>query len=94
MVLNLVALQGALGGAVGGFLLTMTGHEGVAALIIGAAAAAYAVLVVLLAPRFGALGVSLATLTAYVLRAVWLGIYVQRRLGINVLRIWDRGATA
>ena len=94
VVLSLVTLQGAAGGAVGGFLLTMTGHEGVAALIIGAAAVVYGVLVVILAPRLGALGVALATLIAYVLRAVWLGFYVHRRLGINVLRIWGRVAPA
>lgn len=95
VVLSLVTLQGAAGGAVCGFLLTMTGHEKVAALIIGAAAILYAILVIVLSPRLGALGVALATLIAYVVRAISLGIYVHRRLGINVLRIWgSHGAPA
>jgi O-antigen/teichoic acid export membrane protein len=92
VVLSLVTLQGAAGGAVCGFLLTMTGHEKVAALIIGVAAIVYAGLVVVLSPRFGAVGVAMATLIAYVLRAIWLGIYVHRRLGINVLKVWGHGA--
>ena len=84
VILSLGGLHGAAGGAIAGFLLTMTGHERAGALIIGASAVSYLVLVAVLAPRLGAVGVALATFTAYLIRALWLGAYIRSKLGYSV----------
>lgn len=84
LVLSANGLQAAAGGSIVGFLLTMTGNERAGAGIIGAAAGAYLVLVAILAPLYGAVGVALATFTAYLFRAIWLGVYVRRKLGVSV----------
>ena len=84
LVLSAGGLQAAAGGSIAGFLLTMTGNERAGAGIIGAAAAVYLVLVAILAPLYGAIGVALATVTAFLFRAIWLGVYVRRKLGVSV----------
>ena len=65
LVLSPGGLQAAAGGSIAGFLLTMTGNERAGAVIIGAAAAVYLVLVAILAPLYGAIGVALATVTSF-----------------------------
>jgi len=84
LVLSLGGLQAAAGGSIAGFLLTMTGNERAGAGIIGAAAVVYLVLVAILAPRYGAMGVALSTVSAFLFRAIWLGVYVRRKLGVSV----------
>jgi O-antigen/teichoic acid export membrane protein len=91
LVLSASGLQAAAGGSIAGFLVTMTGNERAGAGIIGTAAIAYLVLVVILAPLYGAVGVALATFTAYLFRAIWLGVYVRRKLGVSV---WFSGHVA
>lgn len=84
LVLSASGLQAAAGGSIAGFLLTMTGNERAGAVIIGTAAGVYLVLVAILAPLYGAVGVALATFTAYLFRAIWLGVYVRRKLGVSL----------
>jgi O-antigen/teichoic acid export membrane protein len=84
LVLSFGWLQAAAGGSIAGFLLTMTGNERAGAGIIGAAAGVYLVLVAILAPLYGSIGVALATVTAFLFRAIWLGMYVRRKLGVSV----------
>ncbi len=73
-------------------LLNMTGHEGVAAAIMGIAVAVSLALALLLIPRLGATGAALATACAMVVRSVGHAILVQRRLGVSAFVLAMRGA--
>lgn len=84
ILLSFVAVQGAAGGSVAGYLLSMTGHQVAGAVITGACALVYIVLALVLAPRLGATGIAMATLVGYLLRALALDLYIHRYLGIEV----------
>ena len=81
LVLSAGGLQAAAGGSIAGFLLTMTGNERAGAGIIGAAAVVYLVLVAILAPLYGAMGVALSTVSAFLFRAIWLGCVRAAQVG-------------
>ncbi len=66
-----------------GFLMTMTGHQRQAAMLLGAAAALNVLLNALLIPPFGIEGAAAATATTIVLWNVALFAYVRRKLGID-----------
>lgn len=67
-----------------GFFLSMTGHQNLAAILIGVSAGANIVLNALLIPRYGAEGAAMATATSSVLWCVLAAIGVRRRLGIRL----------
>lgn len=67
----------------GGFLLTMTAHEGISARLSLLAAISNIILAIAAIPKFGAVGAALSTLVATV---VWSGaviLIVRKRVGIN-----------
>jgi O-antigen/teichoic acid export membrane protein len=67
----------------GGFLMTMTGHEKQAGLLIGLSTIVNVGLNGVLIPLLGIIGAAVATVTATVTWNVCLFIFAQRQLGIN-----------
>ncbi|QCI64372.1 lipopolysaccharide biosynthesis protein [Phreatobacter stygius] len=65
-------------------LLSMSGHQGVCALIYGAAFATAVILCLVLIPRFGMMGAATATAIALTLESVLLFWITRRRLGLAV----------
>ncbi len=72
-------------GTMGGFLLTLTGHQHQAARIVWFAAFTYLVLAFVLGPRYGPEGIATSTLVAFALRAVILRHYARKNLGVDLL---------
>ncbi len=66
-----------------GFLLTMTGHERIATVVIGMTALTNVALNLLLIPRYGLVGAAVATSVATALRSLVLSVYVRRLLGFD-----------
>ena len=71
-------------GNLGGYLLTLTGHQRAAAKIMSQSAIVYLVLASLMGWFWGAPGVACATVCAYVLRAIMLDQTIVRLLGIHL----------
>lgn len=63
-------------------LFNMTGHQAIAARVIGSSAVVYALLGLLTTPIWGAVGTALALVGATLLSNVWLAILVVRKLDI------------
>jgi O-antigen/teichoic acid export membrane protein len=82
----LIVVQAVAVGGMGGYLLTLTGHQDRAAVIMVGSALSYLLLVPVLAHVFGPSGVALATLLAFLGRAVALGRECKRLVGIS---LWD-----
>ena len=70
-------------GSLAGFLMTMTGQQNRAAMIIGGSAILYLVLSFALTIAMGPVGTALATCLAYLARGIVLDIDIRRRLGIE-----------
>ncbi len=66
-----------------GLLLSMTGHQRDALVVVAGGAALTVVLNLALIPRFGAWGAATATLVATAARSIALTLLVRRRLGIR-----------
>ncbi len=87
-LLVLLALSQLTAGVIGstsGYLLTMTGHQHHAGVIIGASAALNLLLTLILTPLFGPMGTAVATLIATLTRSVVLAVYIWRVMRLNVL---------
>jgi O-antigen/teichoic acid export membrane protein len=91
IVLCLAQLVGALWGGVAGFMMTMTGHQKQAAIIVGVSAVGYMILAFVLTPAFGAVGTATATVVTYTGRSVAMWLYIKRTTGINVLPFGSAG---
>lgn len=87
LVLGASTLLAATFGALSGFLLAMTGHQGNAGAVIVASAGLNLVLTIVLTPTFGPIGTAAATGIAGVVRACVLGVVVWRKLGVSVLPV-------
>ncbi|MDQ6887065.1 MAG: oligosaccharide flippase family protein [Gemmatimonadota bacterium] len=72
-------------GSLAGYLLSMTGHQKQAAVIIGGSAVLNLVLTLILTPRFGMIGTASATLTSVITRSIALTIYIRRILAVDPL---------
>lgn len=70
-------------------LLSMSGHQGVCAMIYGAAFAIAVILCLVLIPRFGMMGAATATAVALTLESILLFWITRRRLGLSV-SFWAR----
>jgi len=64
------------------YLLTMTGHERVAALLVVLSAAVNVLVGVALIPSFGLRGAAIATTMAFVAWNIAMGLFIWRRLGL------------
>jgi len=82
LLLILGQMINALAGPVG-FLMTMTGHQKQAAVILGMSVLVNIVLNVILIPQMGVVGAAIATVTATLILNVSLLIFVMRNLKIN-----------
>ena len=87
VILALANLNAPLVGSLGGFLLTLTGHQAVAARIVGISAVAYFALAFVLGPLYGPEGIATTTLVAYLIRAALIYWYAKRRVGIDLLGV-------
>ena len=85
VILCFASLSNPLLGNMGGFLLTLTGHQDHAARIVGVSTIAYFALAFVLGPRFGSEGIAASTALAFTLRAVLLHRYARNRIGVNLL---------
>lgn len=94
VVLCMAQLVGALWGGVAGFMMTMTGHQKQAAIIVGVGAVFYIALAFILTPAFGAVGTATATVISYTGRSVAMWLYIRRTTGINVLPFGPAAARA
>jgi O-antigen/teichoic acid export membrane protein len=77
-------------GTTAGYLVSMTGHQDAAAMIIGASAVLNLGLTFLLTSAFGMIGTASATLIATLTRSVALTIYIRKQLHINPLPFSSR----
>lgn len=75
-------LVNALSGSVG-YLMTMTGHQNAAAMILGAAATANVILNYLLIPRYGIEGAAVATAITIAGWNIAMVVYVRVKIGIR-----------
>jgi O-antigen/teichoic acid export membrane protein len=66
-------------------MLTMTGHQKNASVIIGVSAALNFALSLILTHQFGIVGTALATLIGLGLRSILLVIWAQRRTGVSLM---------
>jgi len=78
-------LAGTAVGSLAGFLMTMTGHQNRAAVIIGLSALLYLLLAFVLTLSFGAVGTASATFIALLARGIVLDRDIRHRLGVEVL---------
>lgn len=77
-------LAGTAVGSLAGFLMSMTGHQNRAAVIIGLSALVYLALTFAFTITFGAIGTAVATLIALLARGIVLDRDIRQRLGIEV----------
>jgi O-antigen/teichoic acid export membrane protein len=75
----------ALVGSLAGFILSMTGHQNAAAVIIGVSAALNLGLTIILTPMFGLVGTATATLIGTLVRSIALIVYIKRVLHIDLM---------
>ncbi len=66
-----------------GYLMTMTGRQQPALVIIGVSAVISIVVGILLIPRYGVSGAAIAAALAVICTNIWMTIYVRRTLGID-----------
>ena len=66
----------------------MTGHQKLAAYIVGATATFNVLLTILLTSRYGMIGAATATTIAYLGRNVLLAYFIKARVGVSLL--WVR----
>ncbi len=85
MLLCVVTFLVALIANLGGFLLTLTGHQARAARFVGISAVVYFVVAFALGPRYGMFGVGAATILSTVWRAALIERFARRHLGIRLL---------
>jgi O-antigen/teichoic acid export membrane protein len=85
LVLSGVQLVIATIGALAGYLLTMTGHEGKASRVVVGTALLNLALTVVLTPLLGAVGAALATMAAGLIRAGIFWSYARRHVGVAIL---------
>ena len=90
-VLATSAFIGATTGVLSGFLLTLTGHQRQAAVIIIASAALNLGLSVALTSAFGATGTAIATMTTSIIRSVVLVVYCWKLLKVKVIPLGSTG---
>lgn len=83
-VLSLGALITLPIGVLSGFLLTMTGRERQAGIIVCVTALLNLALTLVLTPTIGITGTALATAAAAIIRAGIFAVYIQRHLGLSV----------
>lgn len=81
-------------GAGAGFLLSMTGRQHTAAMIIGSSALLNIVLALTLTPRFGIVGTASATAVSTLVRGVVLVVVIRREYGINATPLAALGTAA
>ncbi|HJU88878.1 MAG TPA: oligosaccharide flippase family protein [Gemmatimonadaceae bacterium] len=84
VILGVSQLAVALVGSLSGFLMSMTGNQNAAAVVIGGSAALNIVLTVILTPIFGLIGTATATLIGTLTRSVLLTLLVRRRLAVRL----------
>ena len=81
-------------GALAGFLLTMTGHERQAGVIVCGTALLNLLLTIVLTPAIGIAGTALATVTAGLIRAGVFAVYIRRYLAVSVAPFpWARASS-
>jgi O-antigen/teichoic acid export membrane protein len=85
LILSVGAIIASIVGLLAGFIMTMTGHQYQAGVIISITAGLNLLLSFVLTPRFGALGAATATAIATVARTGVLSVYIWRKLRIRVL---------
>ncbi len=73
-----------------GLLLTMTGHQDIAAKAFGVAAVANVILNAVLIPSFGLIGAAAATLISTCAMSTWLAFLAQRTLSVRT-GLWAMG---
>lgn len=86
VILLLGGVSGAAGGAMAGYMMTMTGHQKPAAWIIGLSALVYAALAYPMTKFFGAEGTAWSTVISYQVRAIALDLFIRRRMGLRVFQ--------
>jgi O-antigen/teichoic acid export membrane protein len=84
LVLLTVNVVSPIFGNLGGYLLTLTGHQAAAARIMATSAIVYLALALIMGWWWGAPGVACATVCAYLFRAVMLDRTIVRLIGIHV----------
>jgi O-antigen/teichoic acid export membrane protein len=72
-------------GSLTGFLLTMTGHERQAAIVVCGTALLNLLLTLILTPTLGIAGTALATVAAGIVRAGIFTVYIRRRLHLSLV---------
>lgn len=68
-----------------GYLMTMSGRQTQLAIVLVCAVAVNVLALLILAPRYGALGVAAATFSAGAVKSTLLAVYIRRRVGVSVL---------
>lgn len=81
-------------GILAGFMLTLTGHQRQAAVIVVGSAVVNLALSLTLTRLFGSVGTAVATATTTLLRSGVLAVYVWKLLGVNMIPIGGRAANA
>jgi O-antigen/teichoic acid export membrane protein len=74
-------------GSIGGYLLTMTGHQRDASIVIASTAVFNLLLTLVLTPMFGIIGTATATAIAVLLRGILLAVIVRRKVGVSLFAI-------
>lgn len=82
LILSVTHFVNASIGALAGWLMTMTGHERPAAIMIGGSAILNIALSVPLTLQYGLVGTAMATLLTTLVRSLMLSIYLRRKLGL------------
>jgi O-antigen/teichoic acid export membrane protein len=94
VILSIATFIASVVGILAGFLLTLTGHQRKAAVIIVGSAVVNLALSLTLTRIFGSVGTATATATTTLLRSGVLVIYVWRLLGVRMVPIGGRAADA
>jgi O-antigen/teichoic acid export membrane protein len=84
VILGVSQLIVAIVGSLSGFLMSMTGNQHAAAVVIGGSAAMNIVLTITLTPIFGLIGTATATLIGTLTRSIMLTVLVRRRLAVRL----------
>lgn len=87
LVLSATVLIIAMGGGIGSWLLSVTGHEKTGIRIVAIAAASNLVLSVLLVKQLGMLGAAIAAGIAVALRFLMVAVYVKQNMGLNLVPV-------
>lgn len=84
VILGVSQLIVAIVGSLAGFLMSMTGNQNAAAVVIGGSAAMNIVLTIILTPIYGLIGTAVATLIGTLTRSILLTVLVRRRLAVRL----------